>query len=468
MIRKEFLEQALDKPGIRELREEQKEPLAAALSGADIIVRLPTGLGKSLIGQVTAIMDPTGYTLVLSPMLALQTDQAAKMRAHGVDAYVLNSTLENEQRNAVLSAMHAGRGRMLIYLGPEQLARKDVRTALALGGCRRVVVDEAHLILEATDSFRPEFHQIGDILQSLPTTPQIIALTATITAKGIKALKKELEIPDAIIFKGAVRRTNLRLGIVHVDGNNFQDIINRAVLQQLKKLGNKSKAIIYCPTPKRVKDLYKQLRSRDFSVVHLHGGTKRKKREQRQLDFIHGKAQIMVATTAFGLGVDIPDVRMVIHAGLPLTLDGYFQEIGRAGRDGKPARCCLIYHDGDFGRNRNILISGSAERKKYATRQEDLLKKLVSGKSCIWKMAENTSETVSVSAVTAVHPVSGMTICSSVLWGGRLSLPPFLLYSLPAVYAQIPEGLQAAKEPIERVFADTRENTSCVIHNSED
>ena len=388
MIKKEVLEQALDKLGICELREEQKEPLAAALSGEDIIVRLPTGLGKSLIGQVPAIMDPTGYTLVLSPMLALQTDQAAKMSAHGVDAYFLNSTLGAEQRKAVLSAMHAGRGRMLIYLGPEQLARKDVRTALTLGGCRRVVVDEAHLILEATDSFRPEFHQIGGVLHSLPTRPQVIALTATITARGIKDLKGELRIPNAVVFKGPVRRTNLSLNIVHVAGENFQDLINRAVLRQLKKLEDKSKAIIYCPTPKRVKEVYKQLKSREFSVVHLHGETKREKREKRQLDFMHGQAQIMVATTAFGLGVDIPDVRMVIHAGLPLTLDGYFQEIGRAGRDGKPARCCLIYHDGDFGRNRNILSSGSAERKKYAARQENLLKKLVSGKSCIWKMAE--------------------------------------------------------------------------------
>ena len=135
MIRKEVLEQALDKLGIRELREEQKKPLAAALSGEDIIVRLPTGLGKSLIGQVPAIMDTTGYTLVLSPVLALQTDQAAKMRVHGVDAHILNSTLGAEQRKAVLSAMHAGRGQMLIYLGPEQLARKDVHTALTLGGC---------------------------------------------------------------------------------------------------------------------------------------------------------------------------------------------------------------------------------------------------------------------------------------------------------------------------------------------
>lgn len=388
MIRKEVLEQALDKLGIRELREEQKKPLAAALSGEDIIVRLPTGLGKSLIGQVPAIMDPTGYTLVLSPMLALQTDQAAKMSAHGVDAYFLNSTLGAEQRKAVLSAMHAGRGRMLIYLGPEQLARKDVRTALTLGGCRRVVVDEAHLILEATDSFRPEFHQIGDILQSLPTKPQIIALTATITAKGTKDLKKELKIPDAITFMGPVRRVNLSLDIVHVSGDNFQDIINRAVLRQLEGLKRGLRAIVYCPTPKRVKEIHKLLKSRGLSAVHLHGKTKRKKREQRQLDFIRGKAQIMVATTAFGLGVDIPDVRMIIHAGLPLTLDGYFQEIGRAGRDGKPAECCLIYHDGDFGRNRSILTSGSAGRKKYVARQDELLKKLVSGTSCIWKIAE--------------------------------------------------------------------------------
>ena len=122
--------------------------------------------------------------------------------------------------------------------------------------------------------------------------------------------------------------------------------------------------------------------------MSLHGKTKRKKREQRQQAFINGQAQIMVATSAFGLGVDIPDVRMVVHAGLPLTLEGYFQEIGRAGRDGKPAQCCLIYHDGDFGRNKNILASSSSRRIKDAAKQEKLLRELVSGESCIWKLAE--------------------------------------------------------------------------------
>ena len=382
------LQTALDALGIRELREEQKVPLAAALSGKNMIVRLPTGCGKSLIGQVPAILDLTGYTLVISPMLALQADQSDKMRARSVDVYVLNSTLNAGQRTAALNAMKEGRGQMLIYLAPEQLAKKDVREALDFGGCRRVIVDEAHLVLEATESFRPEFHYIGGILRGLPARPQIIALTATVTAKGITALKQLLRIPDAVIFKGPVRRTNLHLDIVHVGKENYQDAIGAALLRQLQGVEKYKRIIIYCPTPGRVKAVCKLLKSRGYTAVSLHGKTKRKKREQRQQAFINGQAQIMVATSAFGLGVDIPDVRMVVHAGLPLTLEGYFQEIGRAGRDGKPAQCCLIYHDGDFGRNKNILASSSSRRIKDAAKQEKLLRELVSGESCIWKLAE--------------------------------------------------------------------------------
>ena len=377
----------LDKLGVRALREEQKAPLDAALRGEDLIVRLPTGSGKSLIGQVPAIMDRTGYTLVLSPMLALQADQADKMGRHGVETCVLNATLKSGQRRAVLDAMEAGRGQMLIYLGPEQLAKQDVRGALALGGCRRVVIDEAHLVLEATGSFRPEFHKIGEILGELPARPQIIALTATITAAGIKALKRELGIPDATVFKGPIRRTNLRLDLVHVDGKNYKDAIGRALLRELEGVEEGEKTIVYVPTPGRAKEVRKLLKSHGCEAVSIHGRTKPGKRERRQLEFVRGRVPIMVATTAFGLGVDIPDVRRVIHAGLPLTLEGCIQEMGRAGRDGGKARCVLIYHDGDFGRNRSILASGGSGAKK-AARQEKLLRKLVSGRRCIWKLAE--------------------------------------------------------------------------------
>ena len=145
--KKNRLEQALKVLGIRALREEQKAPLQAALAGKDIIVRLPTGKGKSLIGQVPAILDDHSYTLVLSPMLALQNDQVSKLRQKGVEAYLLNSSQTIEQRNAVLRTMEERPGRTMIYLGPEQLVKEDVRRVLSQGGCHRVILDEAHLIL---------------------------------------------------------------------------------------------------------------------------------------------------------------------------------------------------------------------------------------------------------------------------------------------------------------------------------
>ena len=205
------------------------------------------------------------------------------------------------------------------------------------------------------------------------------------TQYGIKRLKKELEIPDAEVFKAPIRRTNLKLSILRVCGDSYQNLIGQAVLRQLKKAGT-GKVIIYCPTPARAEEIRRLLKSRGYAAACLHGKTKRGVREKIQLRFAHGKDRIMVATSAFGLGVDIPKVRMVIHAGLPLTVEGYFQEIGRAGRDGKKSRCCLIYHDGDFGRNRGILMANKSQ--KDISKQEKLLREIVSGETCIWKLGE--------------------------------------------------------------------------------
>lgn len=382
---KNEMDKALCMLGVRALREEQKLPLQAALAGKNIIVRLPTGKGKSLIGQVPAIVDNKGYTLVISPMLALQSDQMAKMLGKGVTAYLLNSAQSTQERNAVLAAMKEGPGNTLLYLGPEQLVKEDIQCVLSQGGCRRVIVDEAHLILGATEHFRPEFHEIANVIQKLPVKPQVIALTATVTEKGIRALKRELELPDAEVFKGSIRRTNLKLSIHRVSGDSHQDLVGQAVLRQLEKIGE-GKTIIYCPTPKRAEEIYRLIKSRGYPAACLHGKTKHSVRKEEQHRFAQGKCRIMVSTSAFGLGVDIPDVRLVIHAGLPLTVDAYFQEIGRAGRDGRTAKCCLIYHDGDFGRNKAILKRDRPS--KYVSKQDKLLHEIVSGEACVWKLGE--------------------------------------------------------------------------------
>lgn len=370
--------------GVRKLYEHQIKPLDAVYNGNDIIVRYPTASGKSLIGQVPALADGTGYSIVISPLLALQKDQTDKLAASGITAYLLNSEVGAVDRKILLGQMSRGIGRTLIFMAPEQFVKQDVREALAQGGCRRIIVDEAHLILNATEKYRPEFMQLGEVIDELPQKPQIIALTATITPSGIETVKEVLRCSDAELFSLPVRRKNLHIEMFRLSGEDYHGKLCRAVRIRLEEKKLSGKTIIYCRTRKDTEHIYKFLKLKKYKVVMIHGGTGRTDREKRQAKFAAGKAKIMVATTAFGLGIDIPNVRLIIHAGLPLTFDGYIQEIGRAGRDGKAAHCCLVYHDGDFGRNENILAKGKS--REEAVQQVALMRKAVESDTCIWKI----------------------------------------------------------------------------------
>ena len=373
--------------GIHELYPHQEPPLKAARKGRDIFVRFPTSSGKSLLGQIPALEDNTGYSIVISPLLALQKDQMDKLSALGLSVYCLNSAMTASTREDLLEQMSKGMQCTLIYMAPEQLLKEDVQKALAGGSCRRIIVDEAHMVLHASKKYRPAFKRIGEVIDKLPYKPQIIALTATATPSDIQKIKRLLRCPDAELFSLPVRRENLCVDMVELHGKDRQQRLCQAVLDRLNKKELTGKAIIYCRTRADTKAVYRFLKGRKYKAVRIHGGTGRKSREKRQNKFVRGAANIMVATTAFGLGIDIPDIRLIIHAGLPLTFDGYIQEIGRAGRDGKPADCCLIYHNGDFGRNENILATGKKSRKK-AKRQVAFMKKAVESSTCLWQIVD--------------------------------------------------------------------------------
>ena len=393
---KECLAEALQKLGIANLRPQQEAPMEAILNNEDVIVLMPTSGGKSLLYQLPAMMEPGSLTLVISPLKALQLDQVESLHSKGIRAAVLNSDLSAAEHRDVLEDMTKRGG--LLYLAPEQLRSPAV--AEALQSCpilTRIAVDEAHILPQAKDDFRKAYGKIGSFIDSLPRHPQVIALTATATRKAVDRIRKSLTIDNASLFRTPMRRDNLRLYIKRIEaggktrkgGQSIEHTLFQSVERELSKWDKDGTVIIYCPTVKLVKRLCKWLKARDYPVGKYHGKMKHAKRKAAQATFMSGKKPIMVATNAFGLGIDKPDVRLVIHAGLPLSMDGYVQEIGRAGRDGKKSRCVLFFTKADFERNKRILShSGGNKAIRRKLKRLNALHGLVDSKKCLWRVIE--------------------------------------------------------------------------------
>lgn len=370
--------------------------MEAILNNEDVIVLMPTSGGKSLLYQLPAVMEHGSLTLVISPLKALQLDQVESLHSKGIRAAVLNSDLSAAEHRDVLEDMTRRGG--LLYLAPEQLQNMAVADALRTANLTRIAVDEAHTLPQAKDDFRKAYGKVGSFIHSLPHRPQVIALTATATRNDVSRIRKSLGIPNAERFRTPLRRDNLHLCIKHIGNSKIrkgkrkpstENVLFQSVERELSKWDEDGAVIIYCPTVKLVKRLCKWLKARDYPVGKYHGKMKHAKRKAAQQAFMRGKKPIMVATNAFGLGIDKPDVRLVIHAGLSLSMDGYTQEIGRAGRDGKKSRCVLFYAKSDFDRNRRIL-SRSGGRKAVARRLKRLhaLRGLVDSKKCLWRVIE--------------------------------------------------------------------------------
>ena len=394
---KECLAEALQKLGIANLRPQQEAPMEAILNNEDVIVLMPTSGGKSLLYQLPAVVEHGSLTLVISPLKALQLDQVDALRSKGIRAAVLNSDLSAAEHRDVLEDMteHGG----LLYLAPEQLRSPAV--AEALQSCpilTRIAVDEAHILPQAKDDFRKAYGKVGSFIHSLPHRPQVIALTATATRNDVSLIRKSLCIPNAERFRTPLRRDNLHLCIKNIDNSKIrkgkrkpstENVLFQSVERELSKWDKDGAVIIYCPTVKLVKRLCKWLKARDYPVGKYHGKMKHAKRKAAQQAFMRGTKPIMAATNAFGLGIDKPDVRLVIHAGLPLSMDGYVQEIGRAGRDGKKSRCVLFFTKADFERNKRILShSGGNKAIRRKLKRLNALHGLVDSKKCLWRVIE--------------------------------------------------------------------------------
>lgn len=391
------VEAALKTLGIDKLHDWQDEVMQFVLQGQDVFLFIPTSGGKSLIYQLLAVAEAgRGLTIVISPLRALQKDQVRQLTARGVKAVLLNSDLSYKERREILDNLSRY---CLLYLAPEQLSARDLQEALRKCSVERVVVDEAHVLPQAAPSFRKAYGEIGNIIHRLFRLypPQIIACTATATKKEQRMIITSLGMNYPEVYTYPLRRSNLHLSVKRITTSRrgkskraeLEGHLFHAVGATLQEWDRKGTAIIYCPTVHRVNALKCWLKGRGWSVAAYTGKMSQQDRLKAQEAFITGSRKVIVATNAFGLGINKADVRLVIHAGLPLTLGGYVQEIGRAGRDGKRSKCILFYSDTEFRRNEQILMqSGSEEAVRNSLSGLKALEKLLDSSECLWSQFE--------------------------------------------------------------------------------
>jgi ATP-dependent DNA helicase RecQ len=322
--------------GFPSFRPGQRELVDAVLAGRDALGVLPTGSGKSLTYQLPARMLG-GVTLVVSPLIALMKDQVEAMGRVGLRATFLNSALDAEERRTRVAAVRRGEYE-LVYAAPEGL---EGAAGAALAGARLslVAVDEAHCISHWGHDFRPAYRNLAGLRARFGGAP-VLALTATATPKVATDIAEQLGMRDPALFRGSVFRPNLRLEAVKKggDGPGSRDEILSRVRARRGESG-----IVYCIARKSAESVAEFLRSRKVKALAYHAGLEAGERERVQDAFLGGSADVVVATVAFGMGIDKPDIRYVIHRDMPGSVEGYCQEIGRAGRDGEPSDCVLLY-----------------------------------------------------------------------------------------------------------------------------
>ncbi|MEZ4317362.1 MAG: ATP-dependent DNA helicase RecQ [Myxococcota bacterium] len=333
--------------GHADFRHGQARAVAATLEGRDVSVLLPTGGGKSLCYQVPAVVRQRaglGPTVVVSPLIALMDDQVRQLRERGVPAVMLHSGLDASERSA---ALREAADAALVYCSPERLAKRSQRDWLGRIGACAVAVDEAHCISEWGHDFRPDYRKLGLLKQELglPT----MAVTATATPRVAAEIVDALELRDPVVVDGDFLRPNLRYAVEHRSGDNDRTSRVAEWLDALGlgRKGSHGRAVVYAGTRKRVQKVASDLKKAGFAVGHYHAGRTDGARSTAQEKFVSGQHRVLVATTAFGMGIDLPDIRLVAHVQAPPTFEAYVQQAGRAGRDGEPADCVLLWSAGD-------------------------------------------------------------------------------------------------------------------------
>ncbi|WP_159794633.1 RecQ family ATP-dependent DNA helicase [Puerhibacterium puerhi] len=361
--------------GYESLRPGQAEAIRALLDGHDVLLVLPTGAGKSAVYQLPGV-ELDGPTLVVSPLIALQRDQVRSLLEVGdedVSARALSSAVPESERRATLEAAAAGELEFL-FLAPEQLANDEVLDVVRAARPSLVAVDEAHCVSVWGHDFRPEYLRLGERIDTLDPRPRVIALTATASPPVRDDVVRRLHLRAAEVIVRGFGRSNLVLEVERALTEDDKDraVVDRAAAEVERAAaaagageGPGGNGIVYVATRRRTTELAEALADRGLRAAAYHGGMRRAERDDTQHRFTAGEVDVVVATSAFGMGIDKPDVRFVLHADVPDSPDSYYQEVGRAGRDGQDAAAVLFYRPEDLGLRR--FFAGGAPRR------EDLL-----------------------------------------------------------------------------------------------
>ena len=362
MDKRELLQRVF---GYNEFRPGQEALIDGILGGRDVFGIMPTGGGKSMCYQIPALLLP-GITLVVSPLISLMRDQVMALKTAGVPAAYINSTLNAAQMQAVYRNLLAGMYK-IVYIAPERLDYAGFGNVAARLPISFLAVDEAHCISQWGQDFRPSYLRIVNFIENLPQRPVVGAFTATATKQVREDVERILQLQNPVRTVTGFDRPNLYFEVLHPE---FKDRELKRILASKK---GKS-GIIYCSTRKNVEAVCENLQDQGYAATRYHAGLEQEERSANQEDFLYDRKNIMVATNAFGMGIDKSNVSFVIHYNMPKSIEAYYQEAGRAGRDGAEADCILLFSSSDVSTAR-FLINNSSENEELDPAQQEMIRK---------------------------------------------------------------------------------------------
>ena len=350
--------------GHKSFRRGQEELIDNILNGRDVLGIMPTGAGKSVCYQVPALMMK-GITIVISPLISLMKDQVNALISSGISAACINSSLTQEDYAETMRRAIRGEFK-LIYVAPERLGTSEMERLVSSLMISMVTVDEAHCVSQWGQDFRPSYLRIAEFIRRLPQRPVISAFTATATQTVREDIIQLLSLREPFSVVTGFDRPNLYFSVIKPN-NKFSEL-----RKLLDGLGDKC-GIIYCLSRRNVEEIYDKLRAEGFPATRYHAGLSNEERRTNQDDFIYDRKRIMVATNAFGMGIDKSDVSFVIHYNMPKNIESYYQEAGRAGRDGSPAQCILLYGPSDVRTNSFMIEKSREENTELSENEKEII-----------------------------------------------------------------------------------------------